>query len=144
MSLVSDQGARGVVAPHVCHAHGCGKAVPPRMFACRGHWASVRPALQRAVWREYTEGQEVTKRVSLRYLAVQQRAVAELAFRPNDEKAAEQAMPYLLASEKFRRAAIDAGLGDPLQGVVRTPPLHIFEADTTTPSRAPLSGKGAR
>ena len=125
---------------------GCGKPVPPRLLACRAHWACVRKPLQDAVWRFYRAGQERDKRPSLSYLAVQQRVIAELAFRPNDEKAAEAAMPYLLASEKFRRAAIDAGLGDPLHGVVRTPPLHIYDADlerAATSPRAPLSDKAA-
>jgi hypothetical protein len=97
------------------------------MFACRGHWASVRKVLQDAIWREFREGQEVDKRPSLRYLAVQQRAVAELAFKPNDEEAARVAAEYLVNSERFRKAAIDAGAGDPLAGIAR----RIIDASPT-------------
>lgn len=104
---------------HTCHAHGCARVVSPRMFACRFHWMALRPALQRVIWAEYRFGQEVRKTPSLRYLAVQQRAVAELAFKPHDEEAARIATEYLLVSEQFRRAAIEAGEGDPLEGIDR-------------------------
>lgn len=102
---------------HTCHAHGCTRVVPPARFACRAHWFMLRPALQRAIWNEYKFGQEVCKDPSLRYLAVQQRAVAELAFKPNDEEAARICAEYIWYSETFRRRAIDAGLGDPLEGL---------------------------
>jgi hypothetical protein len=100
--------------PHVCHAYGCTVAVSPRMFMCRTHWCSVRPVLRRAIWREYKEGQEIRKDPTLRYLAVQQRAVAEVAFKIDPEAAAE----YVAKSEHFRQRAVDAGLGDPLVGLV--------------------------
>lgn len=103
---------------HTCHAHGCNRIVAPRLFACRAHWFELRLPLRNAIWREYREGQEDDKRPSVRYLCVQQRAVAELAFKPNDEEAARIAAPYLMASEKFRRQAIAQGLGDPLAGIV--------------------------
>jgi hypothetical protein len=103
--------------PHTCHAHGCARAVPPRMFMCRDQWLALRSALRAAIWREYRPGQEIDKKASLRYLAVQQRAIAEVAFRPNDEQAATAAAPYALRSQAFREKAIEAGLGDPLQGL---------------------------
>jgi hypothetical protein len=59
---------------HHCHAHGCNRSVPPRMFACREHWFALSKEMQDAIWREYRSGQEVDKRPSLRYLAVQQLA----------------------------------------------------------------------
>ena len=93
------------------------------MFACRTHWAAVRPALQQAIWREYKNGQEVRKDPSLRYLAVQQRAVGELAFKPHDEEAARIAAEYLWKSEAFRKRAIEAGLGDPLVGLTAHAPV---------------------
>lgn len=108
---------------HTCHAHGCTRVVPPRMFACRAHWAALRPVLQQAIWREYKEGQERTKDPSVRYLAVQRRAVAELAFKPNDEEAAMVVADYLRESEKFRKRAIDAGQGDPLVGLTAHAPV---------------------
>jgi hypothetical protein len=68
-----------------------------------------------AVWREYRRGQEVDKRPSVRYLAVQQRAIGEVVFRANDERAAREAAPYLIKSEYYRSRAISAGDGDPLE-----------------------------
>lgn len=108
---------------HTCHAHGCAKNVPPRMFACRDHWFALRPALQRAIWAEYREGQERNKNPSIRYLCVQQRAVGELAFKPHDEAAALAAAPYLLKSNEYRLEAIERGLGDPLAGIAEVPVL---------------------
>lgn len=58
---------------HHCHAEGCSVLVPPRMFACRLHWSMVPSWLQRALWKVYREGQEVTKQVTPAYLAVQTR-----------------------------------------------------------------------
>jgi hypothetical protein len=87
------------------------------MFACKTHWYALRPALRDAIWREYRRGQEVDKNPSIRYLAVQRRAVAELAFKPHDEEAARVAAPYFLESEVCRRQAIARGLGDPLEGI---------------------------
>lgn len=99
---------------HKCHAHGCELAVPPAMLFCRRHWYSLRKPLRDAIWREYRRGQENDKRPSFRYMAVQRRAVAEVAFRPNDEAAAAVAAPYLAESESWRARAIEAGQGDPL------------------------------
>jgi hypothetical protein len=84
------------------------------MFACRPHWFALRKPLRDAIWREYRQGQEADKLPSYRYMAVQQRAVGELAFRPHDEQAARDAAPYLLNSEIYREKAIAAGQGDPL------------------------------
>lgn len=103
---------------HLCHAHDCETQVPERMLMCRPHWFSVRSALQRAIWREYRSGQERTKRPSLRYLAVQQLVICEVAFRPNDEAAAAIAAGYLARAMTFRQKAIDAGEGDPLVGLL--------------------------
>lgn len=64
---------------HTCHAAKCPVQVPPRMFACRVHWSRVPKAIQTLIWRYYREGQEVDKRPSTAYLAVQQLAVAYLA-----------------------------------------------------------------
>jgi hypothetical protein len=106
---------------HTCHAHGCTAVVPPRMFACLYHWRALPVALQRAIWCEYRAGQERTKATSVRYMAVQRRAVGVLAFKPNDERAAAIAAPYLIESEIWRREAIAAGQGDPLEGIAGTP-----------------------
>lgn len=100
--------------PHTCHAHGCHTPVPPRMFMCRDHWRVVSPRMQKAIWAEYREGQENDKRPSLRYLAVQQRAIGEVAFAPFDPELARVSAEYIMKSEKLREAAIEAGEGDPL------------------------------
>lgn len=99
---------------HTCHAHGCTRRVPPAMFACKPHWFALRKPMRDAIWREYRPGQENDKKPSYRYLAVQRRAVAELAFKPNDEKSAHVAAGYILESEAFRLRAIETGAGDPL------------------------------
>lgn len=103
---------------HTCHAHGCTTVVSPRLFACRKHWFALRELLRKAIWREYRVGQEVRKDPSLRYLAVQQRAVAELVFKSNDEEAAKLSVYYLQESEKWRQMAIEQGAGDPLAGLL--------------------------
>lgn len=103
---------------HVCHADGCQTPIPPRVFACRPHWYKLRKAMRDAIWREYRPGQERDKKPSLRYMAVQRRAIGEIAFKPNDEEAARIAAPYLLESEALRRLCIEQGLGDPLEGIV--------------------------
>jgi hypothetical protein len=64
---------------HLCHAYGCPNPVPPSMFMCQRHWYLLRKPLRNAVWREYTPGQEKTKTPTLRYLCVQQFAIAAIA-----------------------------------------------------------------
>jgi hypothetical protein len=86
---------------------------------CRSHWYKLRLQLRDAVWAEYRPGQEDDKRPSPRYMAVQQLAVSELAFKPRDEAAALVAAGYLASAEKWRRVAITRGLGDPLAGLVK-------------------------
>lgn len=103
---------------HTCHAHGCTTSVSPKMLMCKKHWFSLPKPIQAAVWAEYRSGQEVDKRPSLRYLAVQQLAICRVAFKPYDEKAAETAFGYLRKSLEFRAEAIEAGLGDPLVGLL--------------------------
>jgi hypothetical protein len=103
---------------HTCHAHGCGLPVPPRMFMCRTHWASLRKGTQDAIWREYRPGQEDDKHPSLRYLAVQRFAVAEVAFKPNDAEASRIAASYLVEAFRYSLSAIAAGNGDPLETLV--------------------------
>lgn len=106
------------MSAHNCHAHGCKHPVPVSMFMCRPHWKALRQALRDAMWREYRPGQEHDKQPSARYLAVQQRAIAELCFKPDDGAAAAIAAPYLLASEVWRATAIVLDQGDPLALVV--------------------------
>jgi hypothetical protein len=74
--------------------------------------------MRRAILKEYVPRQEETKTPTLRYLAVQRLAIAKLAFRPMDGEAANVSAGYLGAAQKFREAAIAAGQGDPLEGLV--------------------------
>ena len=103
---------------HRCHAHGCERSVPPSRFACEQHWFTLRKPLRDAIWREYRSGQERDKRPSPRYCAVQRLAVAELAFKPNDEQAARTVAFYLQHALRWRQQAIEEGLGDPLAGLL--------------------------
>jgi hypothetical protein len=105
---------------HTCHAHGCAQSTPPRMLFCYPHWKGLDRRIQDAIWAEYRAGQETDKDPSLRYLAVQQYAIAAVVFKPNDEAAALLAVPYLARSILHRRAAIAAGDGDPLPWVQLT------------------------
>lgn len=60
---------------HTCHAKGCDKEVPPKMFMCKRHWYMLPKDKQRAIWREYQEGQEVRKDPTERYLEVARDAI---------------------------------------------------------------------
>ena len=116
--LAEEFGQRNPRRPrHHCHAHGCEVEVAPKMFMCRKHWYRLRRAVRDAVWAEYTPGQERTKKPSLRYLAVQQLAIGEVAFRPHDEQARVIAAEYFERSEQLRRRAMAEGQGDPLERI---------------------------
>lgn len=99
---------------HTCHALGCKTPVPPAMFSCRKHWFALPKVLRDAVWREYRRGQEIDKQPSRRYVAVQQIAVAYLAFEAGDR---EGGMICRLRAVGYRDAAVAAGAGDPFDGL---------------------------
>jgi hypothetical protein len=80
---------------HTCHAHGCDTIVKEKRLMCWSHWSKLPRNIQDAVWREYRPGQEVDKKPSLRYLAVQRLAISHAAFKPNDEAAAMTVATYL-------------------------------------------------
>lgn len=102
---------------HTCHAHGCDTRVPAKLFMCRGHWFSLPKPIQRAIWREYRRGQERDKTPSAAYMAVQQYAVSVVAFKPNDEGAAQVAAGYLQRAYRFQAIAIEQTGRDPLRGL---------------------------
>src|SRR6185436_4979512 len=95
---------------HTCHAPGCNRLVPASMYACREHWFSLPKRIRDAIWWEYRPGQEISKRPTARYMAVQRLACAYLVF----GQAAEDAIPYLIDAAAWRKKAIETGLGDPL------------------------------
>ena len=100
---------------HTCHAHDCSRSVPPRMLMCRKHWGALPKSVQKAIWREYTPGQETTKRPNARYMAVQRYAVGLTTHNPNDEAAAlKAARGYVAEAAVWRERALKQGLGDPL------------------------------
>lgn len=99
---------------HTCHAEGCSKRVPPKMFACRAHWFALPLKVRNAIWREYRAGQEVDKKPSVSYLAVQQYAVGLLAER--EEIDGSEAFAN---ARRFEARAIAAGEESPLRGFRR-------------------------
>lgn len=103
---------------HACHAHGCSRQVPPRMFMCRDHWRRLPRKFKNAIWREYRPGQERSKTPTARYMAVQQMAIGTIAFRPNDEAEAQISGDYVLRAMMFARMAMDDGDGNPLDGLL--------------------------
>lgn len=84
---------------------------------CKKHWYSLDSKLRDAIWKEYRVGQEIDKKASNRYLAVRQWSIGMTAFKPNDENAALITSNYLFQAQKFRQLSIDAGNGDPLEGI---------------------------
>lgn len=101
---------------HVCHAAGCTRKVPPRMFSCREHWFALPKKVRDAVWREYQPGQESTKRVTASYLAVQRYAVAFLARRDGLAREMEAAVFDAVMHEAVCR---DKYKSEPLAGLDR-------------------------
>ena len=64
---------------HHCHAAGCRREVPPRLFMCRPHWYMVPKDLRDEIWRHHRPGQETDKQPSAEYLATARRAIAAVA-----------------------------------------------------------------
>jgi len=92
------------------------------MFTCRVHWFALPKELRDAIWREYRNGQEIDKRPSLAYLAVQRLAYSRLAFKPNSAGAAKAAGALLVEALDYRKQARAEGHTDPLAGLL-DPPL---------------------
>jgi hypothetical protein len=111
---------------HACHAPSCKRQVPPHMFACRPHWLALPQKMRRAIWREYRPGQELDKRPSRRYLAVQQLACAHLVFKAHDDEAVLATLPYISEAMRYAKESIVDGLGDPLEDLIpkEWPVLH--------------------
>lgn len=72
---------------HTCHARGCKKAVPPRMFMCRTDWFRLPKSMRDAIWAAYRPGQERDKNPSDEYLDAAMAAVNWLAAKDADEVA---------------------------------------------------------
>lgn len=102
---------------HLCHAEDCKRVIPPQLAFCREHWYALPAKVRAAIWREYREGQEVDKKPSTAYLAVQAYARAKLAFKPNDEAAALAASRPMLLALKYAARCVEAGELDPLRGL---------------------------
>jgi hypothetical protein len=103
---------------HTCHAPGCNRLVPPRMWGCATHWFALPQKIRDAIWREYQSGQEISKRASWRYMAVQRLALAYSVFRPGDEKAVLETLRYVGDAMRYAKEAVATGQGDPLEGLI--------------------------
>lgn len=66
-------------AQHHCHAIGCDRVVPPKLFMCATHWKRLPRRHQEAIWRTYRRGQEIRKDPSVAYLVAQAEAVLAMA-----------------------------------------------------------------
>lgn len=103
---------------HICHAPGCNILVPPRMWGCKTHWFALPQKIRDAIWREYQPAQEISKRASWRYMAVQRLALAYSVFRPEDERCVLEALRYATSAMRYAKLAVEAGQGDPLEGLI--------------------------
>jgi hypothetical protein len=74
---------------HTCHADGCDKPVPERMFMCRPHWYTLPYPMRRSIWMNYRPGQEIDKQPSRRYLDVAHEAIVWLKRHEAAKKAKE-------------------------------------------------------
>jgi hypothetical protein len=76
------------------------------------------------------ECQEVAKNPTARYMAVQRRAIAEVAART---QTASVVADYLVSAQRWRDKAIRVGLGDPFDGLPERSPelakVALAEAD---------------
>lgn len=63
---------------HTCHATGCVRGVPPRLFMCPKHWYALPKAKQDAIWATYESGQEIRKDPSQAYLDAARDAIVWL------------------------------------------------------------------
>lgn len=99
---------------HKCHAHGCETIIAPKLFMCPKHWHSLPRPIQAEIWAAYTPGQESTKTPSLRYLAVQQYAIARVASGTADQESRANAVEHLQSAFRWREESIAAGEGDPI------------------------------
>jgi hypothetical protein len=61
------------MSEHTCHALGCEKAVPPKLFMCRDHWFMIPKAERDALWAVYVPGQERRKDPTQEYVTVARR-----------------------------------------------------------------------
>jgi hypothetical protein len=60
---------------HKCHANGCQKAVPPKMFMCKPHWFALPKSMRDDIWLHYRPGQERDKSPSSDYIRVAREAI---------------------------------------------------------------------
>jgi hypothetical protein len=88
------------------------------MWGCKPHWFALPQNIRDAIWREYEQGQEISKRASWRYMAVQRLALAYSVFRPGDEKAVLETLRYVGDAMRYAKEAIKAGQEDPLEGLI--------------------------
>lgn len=69
---------------HTCHAEGCERVVPRRMFMCKTHWFALPKLMRDRIWATYTPGQERRMDPSPEYLDAAMEAVNYLAQRAGE------------------------------------------------------------
>lgn len=79
---------------------------------CRKHWSGLCRQVRDAIIAESSHG-EGSKRTSVRYLAVYYYALGELAYVMGPGRVV--ALESFQKGERFRKLAIDQGLGDPCE-----------------------------
>jgi hypothetical protein len=82
---------RILILPHYCHAIGCSKRVPPRVWSCRPHWFALPKAIRDKIWEHYRPGQEITKTPTREYMYWFYPAQAWLAAKEGQTQTAEYA-----------------------------------------------------
>lgn len=79
---------------HFCHWPGCRERVPPKLWGCRSHWRALPLQIQRAIWKAYVPGQEVSKTPSAEYIAAAKAAQEWIKTRSVVPPAREAARPF--------------------------------------------------
>ena len=109
---------------HTCHAEGCTREVPPKLFACLPHWRMVPNWLQKALWGVYQHGQEDTKVVTPQYIAVQIRCRIAIAEAEGNMGMATR-LREILDAHLLRKAV---GAEDPLRELSPEERVRAFDA----------------
>lgn len=84
---------------HTCHAQGCEKVVPEKMFMCSTHWFMVNKGLRDRIWVAYRVGQEVDKKPSAEYLATAKKCIDAVAGIEASRKAARAKIAAKIAAK---------------------------------------------
>jgi len=84
---------------HTCHATGCDKRVPPKMFACRYHWFLLPLFMRNTIMLTYRDGQCDDWMPSRKYCEAAKAAVEWLAKKENREPDVRVYVHFMLAAD---------------------------------------------